>query len=102
MWLTKLKVTAVRLLAVGVLAAGAGVLPQSVSVVARAPAQAKADFPTAGELAERAAAIKPVAKELRWQQIPWILDLAEGQRLARAERRPIFLWVTGDEPLERC
>jgi len=39
---------------------------------------------------------------LRWQQIPWLLDLAEGQRLAKAEGRPIFLWVTGDDPLERC
>jgi len=54
------------------------------------------------ELARRAAAIKPAPEELRWQQIPWVTDLAEGQRLARAERRPIFLWVTGDDPLERC
>jgi hypothetical protein len=53
-------------------------------------------------LAKRAAAIKPVAEELCWQQIPWIIDLAEGQRLAKAEGRPIFLWVTGDDPLERC
>jgi len=53
-------------------------------------------------LTRRAAVIKPVAEELRWQQIPWVLDLTEGQRLAKAEGRPIFLWVTGDDPLERC
>ncbi len=53
-------------------------------------------------LAKRVAAIKPTPEELRWQQIPWVTDLAEGQRLAQAERRPIFLWVTGDDPLERC
>ena len=53
-------------------------------------------------LAKRAAAIKPAPEELRWQQIPWVTDLAEGQRLALEERRPIFLWVTGDDPLERC
>ena len=53
-------------------------------------------------LAKRAAVIKPTAEELRWQQIPWITDLAEGQRLAKSEGRPIFLWVTGDDPLERC
>jgi hypothetical protein len=53
-------------------------------------------------LMRRAAAIKPTPKELRWQQIPWVLDLVEGQRLAKAEGRPIFLWVTGDDPLERC
>jgi hypothetical protein len=54
------------------------------------------------DLEKQAAAIKPTPEELRWQQIPWLTDLAEGQRLARAERRPIFLWVTGDDPLERC
>src|SRR2546422_8014731 len=58
--------------------------------------------PGAPELAKRAAAIKPAPAELRWQEIPWVTDLAEGQRLAQAERRPIFLWVTGDDPLERC
>jgi hypothetical protein len=57
---------------------------------------------SSGELAERAAAIKPIPEELRWQRIPWVTDLAEGQRLAQVERRPIFLWVTGDDPLERC
>ena len=53
-------------------------------------------------LEKRAAVIKPSAEELRWQRIPWLLDLAEGERLARQEDRPIFLWVTGDDPLERC
>ena len=59
-------------------------------------------WPADQALAKRAAAIKPAAEELLWQQIPWVTDLAEGQRLAQAERRPIFLWVTGDDPLERC
>ncbi len=72
-------------------------LLSAVSVLLGADAQ-----PADRELARRAAAIKPVAEELRWQQIPWVMDLAEGQRLAQAERRPIFLWVTGDDPLERC
>ncbi|MBI1915459.1 MAG: hypothetical protein HYS12_12090 [Planctomycetes bacterium] len=58
--------------------------------------------PTEQTLAQRAAVIKPAPAELRWQQVPWLTDLAEGQRLAQAERRPIFLWVTGDDPLERC
>jgi hypothetical protein len=54
------------------------------------------------ELLRRAAVIKPTPAELKWQQIPWLLDLAEGQRLAQAEGRPIFLWASGDAPLERC
>ena len=59
-------------------------------------------LPADQELARRATAIKPAAEELRWQEIPWVTDLAQAQRLAQAEQRPIFLWVTGDNPLERC
>ncbi len=51
---------------------------------------------------KQAAAIKPAPKELSWRRIPWVLNLAEGQQLAKQENRPIFLWVTGAEPLERC
>ena len=53
------------------------------------------------ELLRRAAIIKPRPDELRWQKIPWVLDLAEGQRLAQAEHRPIFLWAIADAPMER-
>lgn len=47
-------------------------------------------------------AVKPKPSELKWQRIPWLTDLAEGQRVAVREKRPIFLWVTGDDPLGRC
>ncbi len=56
----------------------------------------------ADELADRAAVIKPAEKELAWLQIPWVLDLKAAQKTAQAEGRPILLWVTGDDPLERC
>ena len=58
--------------------------------------------PSAEAQARRAALIKPAAAEVRWRQVPWLIDLAEGQKRARAEGRPILLWVTGDDPLERC
>ena len=39
----------------------------------------------------------------KWRDaIPWVLDLEEGIRLARAEKRPVLIWVSGDDPLERC
>ena len=53
-------------------------------------------------LTPKAAVIKPTSAELTWQRIPWVLDLLEAQQTARAERRPIFFWATGDDPLERC
>ena len=34
--------------------------------------------------------------------IPWLLDLEKGIRLARKEKRPVLIWVSGDDPLERC
>jgi hypothetical protein len=46
--------------------------------------------------------IKPRAEEVRWRQIPWLTDLNEGVRLTQKERRPLLLWVSGDDPLERC
>lgn len=46
--------------------------------------------------------VKPRADETRWSRIPWLTDLAQGQRLAREEHRPLFVFVSGDEPLEAC
>ena len=41
-------------------------------------------------------------REPKWQRIPWQLDLNEGIRLAKEEKRPLLLWTSGDDPLERC
>ena len=39
----------------------------------------------------------------KWRDaIPWVLDLDTGIRLARDEKRPVLIWVSGDDPLERC
>ena len=38
----------------------------------------------------------------KWLTIPWLLDLKEGIRQAKVENRPILIWVSGDDPLERC
>jgi hypothetical protein len=59
-------------------------------------------IPSRDELEKQALQIKAAPDELKWQQIPWVLDLAEGQRLAKTEIRPLLLWATGDDPLERC
>jgi hypothetical protein len=47
-------------------------------------------------------AIQPREDELRWQAIPWLQDLDSAVVQARKEKRPLFLWVAGDEPLQRC
>src|SRR5262249_49564698 len=75
------------------------VLTTTVSVAGSRQGDTRSTF---AELTRRATVIKPAAAELEWQQIPWLTDLARGQRCAREEQRPILLWVTGDDPLERC
>ena len=68
------------------------------------PPLVRADSPqaTLDELTRRAAIIKPAAEECGWRRIPWLTDLAEAQRIARAERRPLFLFASAYDPLERC
>ncbi len=67
-------------------------------------------FATAGDpLVSEAKALKDMAKlirqdesQLRWRDIPWYTDAVDGLKAARAEKRPVLLWVTGDDPLGRC
>lgn len=54
-------------------------------------------------LVERTQAVQPAAHELLWMnQIGWQNSLVEGRRLSIAQGLPIFLWVSGDEPLGRA
>ena len=102
MLLTNFKGVVAPLLAVGVYAIGAGVLSPALQVTAQGPAEAKKHFPSPAELGKVAAVIKPTAKENKWQQIPWITDVSEGRRLAKAEKRPLLLWTIFGEPLDEC
>jgi hypothetical protein len=70
-------------------------------------ANAFRDDPVYQPLAAQAAKIKPTPDEVRWQQMPWVIDPAEALRQARQEKRPIFFWAAGGRgrdgvPLERC
>jgi hypothetical protein len=39
----------------------------------------------------------------KWRDaIPWILNLEAGIQLAKKENRPVLIWTSGDDPLERC
>jgi hypothetical protein len=70
-------------------------------------AQTPAPRPTLRQLEARAAGLLPTRDQLRYQDIPWVHELADAQKVARAERRPIFLWGYGgrarpDNGLEGC
>ncbi len=37
-----------------------------------------------------------------WREIPWLINLNEAVAAGKKENRPILIWVSGDDPLERC
>lgn len=78
-----------------------------IAIVAAAAVAQSPPRPTLRQLEARAAGLLPTKDQLRYQEIPWVHDLAEAQKAARAERRPIFLWGYGgrarpDNGLEGC
>lgn len=80
----------------------AGGLALAVGSAAGQPAR-----PTPEQLEQRAATLLPKPDQLRYQQIPWVHDLADALAIAREERRPVLLWGYGgrarpDNGLEGC
>jgi hypothetical protein len=102
MSLTSFVLDARRLLCVGALVVAAGEHGPAREVLAQAPAEARQPSPSAAELARLATVIKPSARANKWQQVPWLTDVTEGRRLAREEKRPLFLWTVFGEPLDEC
>ena len=70
-----------------------------IRAVSRAEDTAQLPAPAARLYADTTLFPRPT----KWRDaIPWLLDLDEGIRLAKQERRPLLLWTSGDDPLERC
>ncbi len=75
----------------------------AVALLALAPAARGADLDLLPDYPARAyRVILPREDETRWQEVPWLADLDAAVKLAKKEKRPLLLWVSGDEPLERC
>jgi len=58
--------------------------------------------PPRSELERKADSIRPTATELGFKKIPWVTDVFEGFRLAKAEKRPVLLYIQFGDPLEDC
>lgn len=55
------------------------------------------------DLRRQADAIGASADKLsKVQQIPWVTDVFEGFRLAKEEKRPVFLYMITGDPLGDC
>ena len=76
-------------------------------VYGQAPAQVK-DLPEPAaipvdQFVKLHTLIKPQAGELRFHEIPWLIDLWEARRRAAAEGMPILVWSgAGGAPLGVC
>ena len=53
-------------------------------------------------LQKKADAIRATAGELNYKKIPWVTDLFEGFKLAKQEKRPVFLYLITGDPLDDC
>lgn len=43
-----------------------------------------------------------IPRPKKYEEIPWLVDLNAGIAAAKKENRPLLIWVSGDDPLERC
>lgn len=64
-------------------------------------------IPERATLLRTAERYRPNATDFRWQQIPWLTDPDAALAQAKAENRPLFVWLAGGRdrdgsPLERC
>lgn len=41
-------------------------------------------------------------RQAKWLAIPWLTDLPKAMKAGGDENRPLLIWVSGDDPLERC
>jgi hypothetical protein len=74
-----------------------------VAVADSPPSRPKSDVSRLPkDTAQLYADTKLFPREPKWQRIPWLIDLNEGIRLAKQEKRPVLIWTSGDDPLERC
>jgi hypothetical protein len=84
----------------------AGLLPLIAVVAVRADSRLGGVHPDVARLPQATARLYAdttlFPRPTKWLTIPWLLDLNAGIRAAKAERRPVLIWVSGDDPLERC
>jgi hypothetical protein len=69
--------------------------------VTNAPQQGVA-FTAPEPLERRADGLRPTQAEKLWEQIPWHASLVKAQEVARAEKRPLFVWTDDNNPFQRC
>ena len=107
MFISKLKCVRLLVLGVATFLAGAGGLLSHACGSGEAGAKVKhrsepAAIP-ADQFVKLHTLIKPQPGELRFHEIPWLIDVWEARRKATAEGKPILVWSgAGGSPLGVC
>ena len=65
------------------------IAPALLALVAES--RSPALVPPDDDFAKAAALIKPLPTEHQWAKIPWLLSVADGQKKAAAEGKPLLL-----------
>jgi hypothetical protein len=76
-------------------------------ILGLSPLASTAGEPELDSILKRAAAFRPTAADLTYREVPWLTDPAVALAAAKAENRPLFVWLAGGRkedgtPLERC
>jgi hypothetical protein len=106
MLLNKLKNATIVWLIAGAVVGSAGLIcqPQTRGQTKRAPLEASQPQPIPPEhFAKLHKLIKPGPGELRFQEIPWLLDITAARKKAAASGKPILVWSgAGGAPIGIC
>jgi len=78
-----------------------------LSALAVPSVAASAEVPERAALVRKAYTVRPNATDFVWQQIPWHVTPEAALKEAKAENRPLLVWLAGGRdrdgsPLERC
>ncbi len=78
-----------------------------LSALAVPSVAASAEVPERTALVRKAYTVRPNATDFVWQQIPWHVTPEAALKEAKAENRPLLVWLAGGRdrdgsPLERC
>jgi len=106
MLLNNLKNATVVWLIAGAFVGSAGLIyqPQTSGQTERAPLEVSQPQPIPPEdFAKLHKLIKPGAGELRFHEIPWLLDITQARKKAAASGKPILVWSgAGGAPIGIC
>jgi hypothetical protein len=73
--------------------------PAAMLLLLALSSAASGDDPKLQDLDALKTLIKPRAQEMRWEEIPWRVDLWEARKQAAEAGKPLMLWEMDGNPM---